>query len=87
LDYNFYIVLKDNLAKNTCPRFWTWIPDFRPFRPVLGRTFQVESEIEVENKEFRHPGGKFDGKMTYEMVLFDSFSYACFFNWMLGLYV
>ena len=36
--------------------------DFRPFQPVLGRIFQVESEFEFKNKENRCPGGKIEEK-------------------------
>ena len=30
----------------------------KPFQPVLGRIFDVESEFEVKNQQIRHPGAK-----------------------------
>ena len=40
------------------PHFWTWIPDSRPFQPVPGRKFHVESDFWVKKKEFLSPGAK-----------------------------
>ena len=38
--------------------FWTWIPNSRPFQPVPGRKFHVESDFRDKNKEFQSPGAK-----------------------------
>ena len=40
----------------------TWIAGSRPLEPVLGRKFHVESEFDVKNEEFLHPGGEKSGK-------------------------
>ena len=53
-----------NKLKNEFRHFWTWIPDFRAFQPVLGRIFDVESKFEVKFAGFWRPGAKILGKTT-----------------------
>ena len=49
---------KQIIFKSNFRHFGTWIPDSRPFQPIPGRKFQVESEFEVKNKQIQRPGAK-----------------------------
>ena len=57
------IVLKKK-TKNEFLHFGTWIPDSKPFQPVPGRKFHIESEFEIKNSHIQHPGGQQLGKTT-----------------------
>ena len=74
-------------VNNPFPHFWTWIPDTRPFQPVLGRTFHVESEFETKNQHFQRPGTQNIGKATSTNICLNfKLTYVlCFLNWQLGL--
>ena len=43
---------------NKFPHFGTWTPDSRPFQPVPGRKFHIESEFDVKNNQIQRPEAK-----------------------------